>query len=146
MDIHDMCKIQWLSTLTQDIHSAAIYSDLHHRETEQKKVINASLYGLDLNSDASVPCGIIEMDHDTGSFSPVGALPSHHNKRFSCWEMDYRCCEEYNIESMNNRKKTVFQPFLCTIHFLLLPIKDNCNQMVNKTAPILLNRFNCTLQ
>lgn len=106
MDIHDMCKIQWLSTLTQDIHSATIYSDLQHRETEQKKVINASLYGLDLNSDASVPCGIMEMDHDTGSFSPVGALPSHHSKRFSHWEMDYRCCGEY--ESMNNRKKNSF--------------------------------------
>lgn len=74
--------------LTWDFFSSVICSDLPHRETEQDKVINASFNGLDLNSDASIPYGVVEMDHDTDSFNFVGAFFSYQNKRYSCRTMD----------------------------------------------------------
>lgn len=95
MNTHDMYRIQWSSTLTQDFCLAAICFDLNHKETVQNKVINIILYELGLNSDASILCAIVEMDHDTDSFSPVDAFISQQKMQFSCREIDCSVLGEY---------------------------------------------------
>lgn len=133
-------RIQWPTMLTQDFFSSVICSDLPHWETEQDKVINASLNGLDLNSDASIPCGAVGMDHNTDSFSSVGGFFSHQNRRFSCRKMDYGVCR-YDIV------KTLFSPYVHWFFshyqtFLLLP-SSNCgwNSRDNRKCPQFLSYY-----
>lgn len=111
-----------LGYLLNFVLTELICSDLHHTETEQDKVINASLKGLDLNSEASIPCGTMGMDHNTDSFGP--AFLSHQNKMFSCREMVYSVCKE-------DKMKTLFSlPYMFTDSFhyfaLLLLWSTNC--------------------